>query len=34
MAVAEKDGNWYLVQSRPVIVDGKKSISKNGPLSR
>lgn len=24
MAVAEKDGNWYIVQSRPVIIDGKK----------
>ncbi|TCL74183.1 site-specific recombinase XerD [Hydrogenispora ethanolica] len=24
MAVAEKNGNWYIVQSQPVIIDGKK----------
>lgn len=24
MAVAEKDGHWYIVESRPVIEDGKK----------
>lgn len=29
MATAEKNGRWYIVESRPVIIDGKKDYKQN-----